>query len=138
MGRWAVVGAPREAALCAEVGALMCEPFANLAGQLDLGILKAVLARANVLVCNDAGARHIAVAFGVPSIVLMGPTSLAKTNMNLEDVRVVETAAACRPCYLRECPIDHRCLREIAPEQVTGLALQLITRPADSTSQEHP
>jgi len=26
----------------------------------------------------------------------------------------------CRPCWLRECPIDHRCMRGIGVDRVAG------------------
>ena len=114
-----VLGAPDEESLATRVTAAMAGPAAMLAGQLDPGALKAVIRRMRVLVCNDAGARHVAVAFGVPSVVMMGPTSLAKTDWNLQRVRVVETDVECRPCYARDCPIDHRCMTRLTPEQVT-------------------
>jgi heptosyltransferase-2 len=66
-----------------------------------------------LLVANDAGARHVAAAFEVPSVVFFGPTSVTKTAENLARVEVLETQHACRPCYRRECPIDHRCLTSI-------------------------
>ena len=87
-----------------------------------------VVRRSSLLVCNDAGARHIAVAFGVPAIVLMGPTSLDKTNLNLGSVRVLQTDVACRPCYKRECPIDHRCMTRLLPSNVISLTLPLLRR----------
>lgn len=114
-----VLAAPGEERLAARVVGAMRGPAAVLAGVLDLGALKAVIRRMRILVCNDAGARHVAVAFGVPSVVMLGPTSLAKTDWNLERVRVVETDAACRPCYERECPIDHRCMTRLSPDRIT-------------------
>ena len=126
-----MVGAPDEAALAARVVAAMRAPAASLAGPLDLGAGKAVLRRARVLVCNDAGARHVAVALGVPAVVLFGPTSLAKTNLNLERVwALAADDVACRPCYHRECPIDHRCMTRIAPERVIGAAREAVARSA--------
>ena len=89
----------------------MRTPAVDLTGEIGLGPLKAVVRRARVVLCNDAGARHVAVAFGVPCVVLMGPTSLEKTSLNLERVTVLSEDVDCRPCYLRECPIDHRCSR---------------------------
>jgi heptosyltransferase-2 len=118
-----LLGAPDEAPLARRVAAAMAQPVADLVGAADLGVSKAVIRRARALICNDAGARHIAVAFGVPCIVLMGPTSLAKTNLNLERVRVLTADVGCRPCYLRECPIDHRCMTRIAPERVLAATL---------------
>ncbi|MEN8184303.1 MAG: lipopolysaccharide heptosyltransferase II [Myxococcota bacterium] len=121
--RIAVVGTAREGALVERVVAGMRASATGLAGRLSLGALKAVVRRARVLVGNDAGARHVAVAFGVPCVILMGPTSLEKTNLNLERVQVMSTEVPCRPCYLRECPIDHRCMTRIEPERVIAAAL---------------
>ncbi len=113
-----VLGTPAERELTGRVCAAMAAPAADLGGRLDLGGLKAILQPARVLVCNDAGARHIAVAFGVPSVVMMGPTSIEKTALNLERVQVLTADVPCRPCYHRECPIDHRCMTRISPERV--------------------
>ncbi len=125
----AVAGAPAERELAERVVGAMRAPAACLAGELRLGTLKALLRRARLLVCNDAGARHIAVAFGVPCVVLMGPTSLLKTNLNLERVQVLTADVPCRPCYLRECPIDHRCMTRIEPKRVAEAALAALISP---------
>jgi heptosyltransferase-2 len=127
--RVAVVGAPDEVELGRRVSTAMRAPVADLVGRLDLGALKAVIRRARAVVCNDAGARHVAVAFGVPAIVLFGPTSLAKTNLNLERVRPLWEDVACRPCYQRRCPIDHRCMTRLAPERVIEAARAALERP---------
>ena len=121
-----VLGTRAEVGLAERVSAAMAAPGVVLAGSVDLGALKAVLRRVCVLVCNDAGARHVAVAFGVPCVVLMGPTSLEKTDSNLESVHVLETAVDCRPCYLRTCPIDHRCMTRLEPERATRIVLDLL------------
>jgi heptosyltransferase-2 len=125
--RIGLVGAPGEAPLVRRVAAAMRAPAAELAGRLDLGALKAVVRRARVLVCNDAGARHVAVAFGVPVVTLLGPTSLAKTSWNLERVRPLSADVGCRPCYHRVCPIDHRCMTRLAPDRVLAAALPPVT-----------
>lgn len=121
-----VVGTRDEAARVRRVCDAMRQPALDLAGSLELGGLKALVRRAAAVVCNDAGARHIAVAFGVPSVVLMGPTSLDKTNRNLEGVHILETDVACRPCYKRDCPIDHRCMTRLAPSAVSRIVLPLL------------
>jgi len=102
----------------------------DLCGTLGLGALKGLLRRARLLVANDAGARHVAVALGVPCVLVMGPTSLDKTPLNLERVSVLSADVACRPCYLRDCPIDHRCMRRVAPEWVAREALRAWGAPA--------
>jgi ADP-heptose:LPS heptosyltransferase len=105
----------------------MKEPALDLTGELGLGALKAVVRRARVLVCNDAGTRHVAAAFGTPCVVVMGPTSLEKTNLNLERVKVLCADVDCRPCYLRECPIDHRCMARVSAERVAREALPALS-----------
>ncbi len=122
----ALIGSAGERALCASVASAMHTRPIDLSGALSLGALKALIADASLLVCNDAGARHIAAAFGVPCLVFFGPTSVEKTNLNLEAVHVLERQEPCRPCYARECPIDHRCLRRIEPEAVARLALTVL------------
>lgn len=121
-----LVGTESEAQLTRSVARSMKAPAIDLAGALDLGGLKALLRQAGLLVCNDAGARHIAVAFGVPTLMAIGPTSLAKTDLNLERVRVFQSDVECRPCYQRECPIDHRCMTRIAPSQVADAAIETL------------
>lgn len=65
--------AERELALAVASGAGLPES-AVLAGELDLADLAAVVADASVVVCNDTGVGHLATAYGVPSVVLFGPT----------------------------------------------------------------
>jgi heptosyltransferase-2 len=93
--------------------------IAELGGAgMDLALLKAVIARASLLVCNDAGARHVAAAFEIPCLVLMGPTSLEYTNLNLKRSRLLREPIPCAPCQRRVCPIDHRCMTRLAPARV--------------------
>ena len=117
-----LLGAPSERHVSAGIVAAAASPPADLTGRISLGALKAVLESASALVCNDAGARHVAVAFGVPVVCLFGPTSLEKTNLNLERVSVLSASVGCRPCYHRTCPIDHRCMTGIEPERVLTAA----------------
>ncbi|MDJ0788811.1 MAG: lipopolysaccharide heptosyltransferase II [Myxococcota bacterium] len=116
--RIAVLGTADERRLTAAVAQAMKAEALDLGGRLGIGALKAVIRRAGVLVCNDAGARHVAVALGVPCVVVMGPTALEKTDCNLEHVSVLHADVACRPCYERECPIDHRCMTRVGPDVV--------------------
>lgn len=106
-----------------------------LAGVLDLGALKALLRRARLLVCNDAGARHVAVALGTPAVVFFGPTAVAKTAENLALVEGLETEHGCRPCYRRRCPIDHRCLASIDPGEALVAVDRLLRRGADRRAE---
>jgi len=53
-------------------------PEAVLAGRTDLIGLAAVVAAAGRVACGDTGVAHLATAYGVPSVVLFGPTPPAE------------------------------------------------------------
>jgi heptosyltransferase-2 len=86
----------------------------------------ALIAGAALQLGNDTGPRHIAVALGVPAVVLIGPTDPRHTAHQLERQRVLREDVACSPCGLETCPIDQRCLTRIAPERVAAAAAELL------------
>ncbi len=83
-----------------------------------LSRLKAVIKTLDLLICNDSGPRHIAVAFQVPVICIMGPTKPEYTNSPWERGEVIRVPVECGPCQLPECPTDHRCMKLITPEMI--------------------
>ncbi|MFP6638994.1 MAG: lipopolysaccharide heptosyltransferase II [Myxococcota bacterium] len=122
-----LLGSSEEVGLTRAVCEAMQEPAVDLAGALDLGALKAFVEGLALLVANDAGSRHLAAAFGVPSLIFFGSTSVDKTPLNLEAVRVFQRTLACRPCYLRRCPRPgHPCLSGIEPKPVADVAVSLL------------
>lgn len=96
------------------------------AGGVDLSLLKPLVKRCDLLVTNDTGPRHYAVAFGVPVVVVMGPTDPRYTNCNLEGTVVVRRDLPCSPCHLKTCPTDHACMRGITPSMVLEAARGLL------------
>jgi heptosyltransferase-2 len=88
--------------------------------------LKAQVERCTLLLTNDTGPRHVAVALGRPVITLMGPTDPRHTAHLLEKQRVLFEDVACRPCGRPTCPIDHRCLRRLSPERAVQAADELL------------
>ncbi|MBX3402825.1 MAG: glycosyltransferase family 9 protein [Phycisphaeraceae bacterium] len=83
----AINGSPAERDLAALVAAeaRRLAPAANIAELPALGItigaLKGVVRRAAVVLTNDTGPRHIAAAFGVPTVTLFGPTDPRWTTL---------------------------------------------------------
>ena len=131
-----LVGTPAERKLSGKVLSAMKEPAVDLTGELGLGALKAVVRRSRVLICNDAGARHIAAAFGVPTLVLVGPVSISYTNLNLRRTRLLREDVECSPCQLKVCPIDHRCMTRLRPSRVLAEAKAALSDPAWEGSRE--
>jgi ADP-heptose:LPS heptosyltransferase len=73
--RVVLTGGPEERGLALHVAALAgLGREAVLAGRTDLAGLAAVVAAAGRVACGDTGVAHLATAFGVPSVVLFGPT----------------------------------------------------------------
>jgi heptosyltransferase-2 len=90
----------------------------NLIGRTDLATLAGVLAQCRALVSNDSGAMHLGAAVGVPVTAVFGPTNDLATRP-FGDAHVVLTNQVwCRPCMMRECPLDHRCMRGIEARAV--------------------
>ena len=97
----------------------------NLIGQTDLLELVGVLASCRAVVSNDSGAMHVAAALGLPVTAVFGPTDERATRP-LGNHQVLTNPVWCRPCMLRECPIDHRCMKRVSTRRVfEALSAQL-------------
>jgi heptosyltransferase-2 len=99
----------------------------NLAGRTSLRELMALLKLCRVLLTNDTGPMHVAAALGTPVVVPFGSTSPGLTAPGVPgDARhhLFKSTVPCVPCFLRECPIDLRCLNGISVERVVGAVLQ--------------
>jgi heptosyltransferase-2 len=104
----------------------------DLAGATTLETLAAVLSLASACVSNDSGAMHLAAAVGVPLAAIFGPTRERETAPLPRRGRRVEVLVDhvwCRPCMLRECPLDHRCMKRISPERVLAAVTDLAKSP---------
>jgi heptosyltransferase II len=102
----------------------------DLAGATTLPALVGAIALARTFVSNDSGAMHVASAIGVPVTALFGPTRdyethpLARPGVPAE---VLLEPVWCRPCMLRECPIDHRCMKRLSPDRVFAVVASLMS-----------
>ncbi|MFZ9023514.1 MAG: lipopolysaccharide heptosyltransferase II [Anaerohalosphaeraceae bacterium] len=94
--------------------------------RVDLALLKPLIKRCDVLITNDTGPRHYAVAFDVPVVAIMGPTDPRYTAANLEKTVVIRRELECSPCHKKICPIDHRCMNDITPESVIAATQTLL------------
>ncbi len=99
----------------------------NYCGQTSLHELMALLKTCRVLLTNDTGPMHVAAALGTPVVVPFGSTSPELTGPGLPgDARnhLIQSNAPCSPCFLRACPIDFRCMKNIDVERVAAAVLQ--------------
>lgn len=132
---WGVVlvGSRADAPVCREIversarvaGAVPSAPLVDLSGRTSLAELAAVLAGARAVVSNDSGAMHLAGAAGARVVAIFGATNEHRTSPLTRGPaapapRIVATDVWCRPCMLRECPIDHRCMKGVSARDVFG------------------
>ncbi len=81
------------------------------------------MARARAFVSNDSGAMHLAAAVGLPVTAIFGATDeratapLGPASPSAPPHEILTCDVFCRPCMLRECPIDHRCMKRIEAER---------------------
>ncbi len=113
-----LVGAAEELEISEEVARHMRARPVLLTGKTDLAQTAAVLKASHLLVTNDTGPAHVAAAVGCPVVVIFGPTNPVTTRPFSTTAEVIRRPPDCAPCMLRDCPIDHRCMTAIAPEDV--------------------
>ncbi len=95
---------------------------------LSIGLTKAMVRRLSLLVTTDSGPRHFAAAFDVPVVSLFGPTHIGWTETYFDKAVHVQKAVPCGPCQLRVCPLDHRCMTTLTPQDVLE-AMARLERP---------
>jgi lipopolysaccharide heptosyltransferase II len=92
----------------------------------DLRKFFALLSQCQVLVCNNSGPLHCAVALNIPTISFMGPT-VKEQWMPMGEIHQVLRMddLPCIACNLGYCKIKmHDCMRLIRPETVIDLLLE--------------
>jgi heptosyltransferase-2 len=95
-------------------------PVVNMMGRTSLPELAGVLAVCRTLVTNDSGAMHLAAAIGTRVVAMFGPTRERETHPLGGRSVVLTHDVWCRPCMLRECPLDHQCMRGITVDAVAA------------------
>jgi heptosyltransferase-2 len=112
-----LLGSPAEAEMAAAV--LTCAGWAVIACRSDRpALLPRLLARPACLVSSDTGVAHLAAAVGTPTVTLFGPTDPRLTAPRSGTALSVQGRAPCAPCFLKRCPIDHVCMRDITAASV--------------------
>ena len=123
--RVAILGSASERPLAERIAALLPTPPRILCGDTDLGGLVGVLAELRLLISNDSGPMHLAAALGTPTLAVFGPTDWRETAPRGARSAIVRQHVPCAPCKLRECPIDHRCMREVTVDRVATAAQEM-------------
>jgi len=113
-----LIGSPGELDVSKQVAGLARQPPLLLTGKTSVAEVTALISIADVLVTNDTGPAHIGAAVGTPTLVIFGPTNPLTTRPYGPGGEIIRRPPDCAPCMLRDCPIDHRCMTAITPEEV--------------------
>jgi lipopolysaccharide heptosyltransferase I len=94
-------------------------PVVNLAGQTTLVEMGGWFSRMNLVVVNDSGPLHMAVALKIPVVTLFGPTEPKRTGPYGTGHHVIRSGMDCSPCYGKDCLFSQvKCMEHITPAQV--------------------
>lgn len=122
---------PTEAALIQKVMRGLHQPATNLAGQLSLKELAALIGRARLFVGVDSAPLHIASAVRTPAVALFGPSGEIEWGPWRIPSRVIVSDHPCRPCGVNGCGGSNRseCIETIQVERVLA-AIDELAHPA--------
>jgi heptosyltransferase-2 len=121
-----LLGAPPEAALARAIVQAASGAVIDLVGKTKMAEIPALLASCDLFVGNDSGLTHVAGAVGLPIVGLYGPTDPEATRPAAARLEIIREPVSCSPCFLRECPVDHRCMTRIEVDHVFAAAQRLI------------
>ncbi|MBI4342354.1 MAG: glycosyltransferase family 9 protein [Candidatus Omnitrophica bacterium] len=134
-------GESSDRATCQTVAGLMRHAPVDLSGQTDLGQFVSLLARMDLVICNDGGPLHLAVSQRVKTVSIFGPVDprvYGPYPPNDARHRVLYSAQLlCRPCYhqfrLPPCPYERACLTSITVDDVVQ-ACEAIVMPQGASA----
>lgn len=95
------------------------------AGAHPLKVFAGIVSECDLVVTGDTIAMHVAIAMKVPSLVCFGSTCASEIELYGRGAKVV-SQLPCAPCYLRDCPIQERCMAEMDPEKLYETALPFV------------
>jgi heptosyltransferase-2 len=118
-------GSPGEKEIAARIASIMKARPISLVGETSMRDLAALFACCAVFIGNDSGAMHMAAAAGLPVIGIFGSTDPEGTAPVTEQFSLIREVVSCSPCFLRRCPVDHRCMTRISVDSVFTAAMRV-------------
>jgi len=121
--RCVLLGSKEDVDLCRGISTASSSRPIDLAGRTRLGQLAALIGAADVVLCHDSGAMHLAVSQRRALVCLVGPTNPRRTGPYGRLGDVLRLDLDCSPCYLRrlsQCAHAHRCMRDLDADTVVA------------------
>jgi lipopolysaccharide heptosyltransferase II len=119
-GRWVLFGTAQDEEVGAQIAATLGDGCVNLIGRTTLEQLIEELRKCQLLLTNDTGTMHLATLLGVPVVAVFGSTEPSLTGPLGKGNRTIRHQVECSPCFLRQCPLDFRCMKAVSAEEVAA------------------
>ena len=125
---WRIFGVENDLPVAEVIATRLDGQCENLVGKTTLGQLIERLRECRLLLTNDTGAMHLAAHLGVPVVAIFGSTEQRLTGPLGSASRVLRHHVVCSPCFLRECPLDFRCMNAVTVEEVVAAVIEELGR----------
>ena len=126
--QWILFGTKNDAAIGEQIAAAIGDHCLNRIGQTTLDQLIDELRQCRLLLTNDTGTMHLAALLGVPVVAVFGSTEPRLTGPLGNGHTILRHHVECSPCFLRECPIDFRCMKAVSADEVAGAVLSMLAK----------
>ncbi len=124
--QWILFGSIGDATTGEQVATALGHRCVNRIGQTTLDQLIIELRECRLLLTNDTGTMHLAALLGIPVVAIFGSTEPRLTGPIGDNHFILRHHVECSPCFLRECPIDFRCMKEISVQEVVDAVLSML------------
>jgi len=126
--QWILLGTKNDTAIGEQIATAIGDHCVNRIGQTTLDQLIDELRRCRLLLTNDTGTMHLAALLGVPVVAVFGSTEPRLTGPLGNGHTILRHHVECSPCFLRECPIDFRCMKAVSADEVAGAVLSMLAK----------
>ena len=124
--QWVLFGTARDSAIGKQIATAVGDQCVNRIDQTTLDQLINELRECRLLLTNDTGTMHLAALLGVPVVAIFGSTEPCLTGPLGNSHIILRHHVECSPCFLRECPIDFRCMKAVTVQEVVRAVLSLL------------
>ena len=124
--QWMLFGTARDAWAGEQIAATLGNHCVNRIGQTTLDQLIEELHECRLVLTNDTGTMHLAALLGIRVVAIFGSTEPRLTGPLGNGNIILRHHVECSPCFLRECPIDFRCMKAVSVEEVADAVLSVL------------
>jgi heptosyltransferase II len=126
--QWVLLGTSKDAVAGEIISKALNYDCVNKIGRTTLEQLIDELRTCRLLLTNDTGTMHLASLLGIPTVAIFGSTEPRLTGPVGNGHIILRHQVECSPCFLRECPIDFRCMKAVSVKEVVDAVLSMLPK----------